>query len=98
MKKMMILVATLFATALMANDGAALYKKCAVCHGAMGEKKALGKSEVIAGWDAQKIEQSLKGYQDGSYGGALKGTMKAQVKGLNEEQIKTLSAYIDSLM
>ena len=31
----------------MADEGADLYKKCATCHGAQGEKSALGKSKII---------------------------------------------------
>ncbi len=34
---------------LVAADGAALYKKCAACHGVKGEKVALGKGKVIQG-------------------------------------------------
>ena len=41
----------LASTTLAATDGATLYKKCAGCHGANGEKKALGKSLVIKGWE-----------------------------------------------
>lgn len=98
MKKIMVLAATLFATSLMASEGAALYKKCAACHGTLAQKKALAKSQVIANWSAEKIEKALKGYQDGTYGGSLKVTMKGQVKNLSDEDIKSLAEYIDGLM
>ena len=83
-------------TAAMA-DGAALYKKCSACHGASGEKKALGKSAVIKGWEAQKTVASLKGYKDGTYGGPMKGLMKGQVAKLSVDEISSLSAYIVTL-
>ncbi len=74
-----------------------LYKKCAGCHGARAEKKALGKSQIIRGWDTKKTEEALKGYLDGSYGGVMKGLMKSQLTGLKEKDIKVLSEYISKL-
>jgi cytochrome c len=83
---------------LMAADGAALYKKCAACHGASAEKKALGKSEIINTWDAAKIETSLKGYKAGTLNvhgmGAL---MKGQVATYSDADISAVSAYIAGL-
>jgi cytochrome c553 len=80
------------------NDkGKELFAKCTSCHGAKAEKKALNKSQIIAGWDAAKIEKALKGYKDGSYGGAMKGVMKGQVAALSDEDIKALADYIATL-
>ena len=80
---------------LMAADGAALYKKCAACHGAHGEKKALGKSGVIKGTD---VAADLAGYKAGStnkYGmGAL---MKGQVASYSDADIAAVSAHIKGL-
>lgn len=83
-------------TAASAN-GADLYKKCSVCHGATGEKKALGKSAAIKGWDATKTIAALKGYKDGTYGGAMKALMKGQVASLNDTQIEDLAKHIQTL-
>ena len=96
MKKLAIIL-TLATLTLFASDGAALAKKCAGCHGADFSKKALGKSKVVKGWDAAKIEASLKGYKDGTYGGAMKGLMKGQVASYSDEDIKAVSEYIASL-
>lgn len=85
------------ATSLFAADGAGLFKACTACHGANGEKAALGKSQIIKGWDAAKTEASLKGYKDGSYGGAMKGVMKGQVARLSDEDIKAVAAHIAGL-
>ena len=62
-----------------ALDGTALYANCGSCHGQKGEKSALGKSQVIAGWDKQRVIDSLNGYKDGSYGGVMKNIMTGQV-------------------
>ena len=49
MKKKYLIALFAFSSMLMA-DGASIYaSKCASCHGAHGEKSALGKSKVIAG-------------------------------------------------
>ncbi len=79
------------------EDGKKLYISCAGCHGAKAEKKALGASKVIAGWDANKVEEALKGYKAGTYGGAMKGVMQGQAAKLNEAQIKALAKYISTL-
>ena len=92
--KILSLLTILSVTTLFAADGATLYKACAGCHGANGEKAALGKSQIIKGWDAAKVEASLKGYKDGSYGGPMKGVMKGQVSRLNDADIKAVSEYI----
>lgn len=98
MKKFLILLMFLSLSSLMASDGATLFKKCAVCHGSLAQKKALGKSQVIAKWSAADIATALHGYKDGTYGGTFKGTMKGQVKNLSDEDIKALATYIDGLM
>lgn len=77
-----------------APDGAALYKKCAKCHGADGTetKKAGGKE--IKGLSAEDLETKMKGYVDGSYGGAKKKIMAKMVKKLSDEEIKALAEHI----
>ena len=79
------------------DNGKTLYKACAGCHGASGEKAALGKSQVIQAWSAEKTEHALSGYKDGSYGGAMKGLMKGQVSKLSDSDIKAVSEYISKL-
>ena len=77
-------------------DGVALFKKCSACHGATAEKKALGKSAVIKGWDATKTVAALKGYKAGTYGGPMKGLMKAQVATLDDKQIESIAKFIEA--
>jgi len=97
MKKVVLALLALGAMSFLAADGAALYKKCAGCHGAKAEKKALGKSKVIAGWAAADTEKALNGYKDGSYGGAMKGLMKGQVASYSADDIKAVAAHIEGL-
>ena len=83
---------------LMAADGAALYKKCAGCHGANGEKPALGKSAVIGGWAAADVEAALKEYKAGTRNVKGMGAMmKGQVASYSDADIAAVSAYINGL-
>lgn len=75
-------------------DAVSLYKVCAGCHGVDASKSALNKSQIIKGWDAKKISDALHGYKAGTYGGAMKGLMGAQVSKLGDAEIEALSTYI----
>ena len=82
-------------TAASAN-GADVYKKCIACHGVTAEKKALGKSAVIKGWESSKTIAALKGYKAGTYGGSMKAIMKGQVASLNDTQIESVAKFIQT--
>ncbi len=89
MKKVLILTAIL-AGAAFANP----YAKCVACHGANGEKVALGKSKIMKDMTKQEIIDSLKGYKDGTYGGPMKAIMKPQVAGLSDADIQAIAEKI----
>ena len=95
--KLLVVLMFLGVSSLFANDGAAVYKSCVGCHGVNGEKKALGKSEIITGWKVDQTIAALKGYQDGTYGGAMKGVMKGQVSRLDDAKIKAVAEHISTL-
>lgn len=84
--------------ALMAADGAALYEKCAACHGADGKKTALNKSAVIAGMDQAAMAADLKAYKAGTLNKKGMGNlMKAQMASFSDEDIEAVAAYISGL-
>jgi len=93
-KVVLSLVCLLAFASVVSADGATLYKKCAGCHGAKGEKPALGKSKVINKFSKNDIVTALHGYKDGSYGGASKGMMKGQVAKLSENDIVEIAEFI----
>lgn len=97
MKKILIFAAMLCVSSLLANEGESLYKTCATCHGAKGDKAALNKSQIIAGWSVENTIAALTGYKNGTYGGPLKGTMAGQVKNLDDAKIAALAQYISKL-
>ncbi len=89
MKK--ILIGTIVTAAvLMATS----FAPCAGCHGESAQKAALGKSQIIKGWPANKIIAALKGYKDGTYGSSMKGIMKGQVTRLSDKDITDLAHQI----
>ncbi|MFA7083283.1 MAG: c-type cytochrome [Arcobacteraceae bacterium] len=80
------------------NDkGAELYLKCSACHGQKGEKKALGASEIIQGWEIERTVDSLKGYQNKTYGGKMKTIMTGQVATLSDDDIQALAEHLAGL-
>lgn len=78
-------------------NGAKLFASCVSCHGQKAEKKALGQSQIIAGWEKQKTIDALHGYKNDTYGGAMKGIMKGQVTSKSDEDIEALATYIETL-
>ncbi len=98
MKKVTLALMLAGAASLVMADGAALYKKCAGCHGAKGEKKALGKSAAIGGLPVGTLVDDLKGYKAGTLNRHGMGMMmKGQVKSLSDADIQALAEYIHGL-
>ena len=90
MKKIVIATSLLIASVAFAGS----YDKCASCHGAAGEKAALGKSKIIKDMTKADFVAALKGYKDGTYGGASKGLMTGQVKDMDEATMNEIAAAI----
>ena len=88
MKKIILGLTVVGAMSLFAAANTAA---CAGCHGANFEKAALGKSKIVKDMTKADIEKALKGYKDGSYGGAMKGLMKGQVAKLSDADIKEIA-------
>jgi cytochrome c-type protein NapB len=92
MKKTII---TLAAVAVASTSAfAAGTAACKGCHGQEFEKKAMGKSKVVKDMSKDEIVAALKGYKDGSYGGAMKGLMAGQVKSLDDAAIEAIATEI----
>jgi cytochrome c553 len=92
MKKTLVTlsVVAIAATSTFASNTAA----CVGCHGANFEKSALGKSKVVKDMTKADIVTALKGYKDGSYGGAMKGVMKGQADKLSDADIEAIATEI----
>ena len=62
---------------------------CKGCHGANFEKKALGKSKIVANMTKAEVSASMIGYKNGTYGGPMKGVMKGQVAKYSEAELSS---------
>jgi len=92
MKKIITsIVAITATTALMAGVNAGA---CKGCHGQNFEKKALGKSKIVANLSHADIATALKGYKAGTFGGPMKGLMKGQVAKYSDADLDAFSATI----
>ncbi|WP_321778130.1 c-type cytochrome [Sulfurimonas sp.] len=92
MKKLSLLLMALSLSSVLMADA---YKGCVVCHGKAGERAALGgKSKVIKDMTKADIVASMKGYQDGTYGGAMKAMMVEHSKNLSEADINAIAEKI----
>jgi len=101
-KKILIAFAICLAFAVsvaFAGPGADLYNsKCAKCHGKDGAKTSGASGGVkLKGQSAEDIRTKLKGYQDETYGGKKKKTMKRMADKLDNQQIRQLGRHIGSL-
>jgi cytochrome c len=81
-------------TSWAAEDGAALYKKCAGCHGAGGEGKPAMKAPALKGTSlgVDQIVAHLTKGESGSKPPHNKG-----ISGLDEEKAKAIAEYIKTL-
>jgi cytochrome c553 len=95
--KKIVLAMTIAGTTLLMADGAALYAKCAGCHGANGKTKALGKSDPIAGMAVDAAVKDLEGYKAGTLNKhGMGGVMKGQAN-MSAEDMKAVAEYISKL-
>jgi cytochrome c-type protein NapB len=93
MKK--IVIASIATLALVTAASAEVnLKACAGCHGANFEKKAMGKSKVVADMTHAEIANALKGYKHGTYGGPMKGMMKGQVARYSDADLEAAAQKI----
>jgi cytochrome c553 len=86
MKRFMSIIAMLAMSTgmLMAQDGATLFNKCAMCHDATGQGKM---APAIKGKDVTAVLTK----------GGKKAPHTAKFAGLNDGQIKTVAAYVKGM-
>jgi len=85
-----------------ANDiqnGKKLYTRlCSPCHGVNAEKSALTMSNIIKGWDKNKIKNRINFYKENNkISTKFQKIMKSQVKNLSKKEIEDITSYISTL-
>ena len=97
MKKLIlsILIATI---SVSANpQGKKLYAKCAGCHGDNGQKKALGKSDLLVGKSRALLEKEMNGYKMGILNMHGLGGMKRELmRDYTQKEISNMAQHIES--
>ena len=91
-KQNIVALATLGLLSISAS--AANTATCAGCHGANFEKSALNKSKIVKDMSKDDIVKALKGYKDGTYGGAMKMVMAPNAKKLSDADIEDIATSI----
>jgi len=95
-----IMLPVLSASMLMAASGESIFqKKCASCHGKMGEKKALGQSNVIKGMPTDKFMTLTKAFATGNQKAMpiAKIVKKQFIDRYNDEDIRVVAEYVNKL-
>lgn len=89
-KQTIITITTIGLLTISASAGANV-KACTGCHGTALEKKAMKVSKIVSEMKKADIVTALKGYKDGSYGGAMKAVMKGFSTKLSDADINAIA-------
>lgn len=94
MKKLLLTTTATLILGVATAATADPYQACAACHGPTGEMKAMNVAPLLKGQSKEDIAKKLKGYKDGSYGGAMKAVMAPQAANLSDADIEALADKI----
>ena len=101
MKFVMTLIAAAIvaAPAIAAPDGAKLYgeKTCNACHGPKGDKPLMPNYPKVAGQNAAYMEQQMKDIKSGARNNGQTAAMKGVMHLVNDEEIKAIAVWLESL-
>ncbi|MBZ7949059.1 c-type cytochrome [Campylobacter molothri] len=99
MKKMLVIsVLACIGVSAFAADGATIFKKCAVCHGAKADKVYLNKVPALKTLSFEERAQALKEYKAGTRNKFGQGAiMKVQLNSLSEADLEAVDKYIETL-
>jgi len=100
MRLIKFMLPLLSASVLMAASGESIYqKKCASCHGKMGEKKALGHSNIIKGMEVEKFITLTKAFATGEQKAMpiAKIVKKQFIDRYDDEEIRSVAEYVNQL-
>lgn len=87
-----------FGAAMADEDAATLFQtRCQACHGPDGGRPPVPGVAPIKGQSSEDILNMLKGFQNGTFGGAQKQVMEGIVHQLTEAQMKALADYASTL-
>ena len=80
------------------RSGEEIFKKCSICHGEKADKRSLGVSKRIAGFETKETIKILKEYRAGKRDTYGRGNMmNGQAGKLTNKELKAVAKYISSL-
>ena len=88
------------ASLLYASPASSIYtQKCASCHGANGDMKAMGTSKAIKEMSVEEIEKAVLNYASGERKALafIKSTKATFLKSHTKEELHELAVYIHDL-
>jgi mono/diheme cytochrome c family protein len=95
MKYLLTLLLIAVSLANGAGLGMKIYgKNCVECHGDNGKDTSVSPKSIGGGTG---VLEKLVGYKNGTYGNAQKETMRISLQTLNENDLKAVSAYVETL-
>jgi len=96
MKTIVIALTVIGAPLLFGADlGMKIYgKNCVECHGDNGKDTSVSPKSI--GGEIGILEKLL-GYKNGTYGSGQKETMQISLKTLKDDELKAVSAYVETL-
>ena len=99
MKKLLaVSILACLGVSAFAADGATLYKKCAVCHGAKADVVYLKKVRALKTIPKAERLQAMKEYAAGTRNNYQQGAiMNLNLKGLTEADFEAIENYIETL-
>jgi cytochrome c553 len=100
MRLIKVMLPLLSATLLLGASGESIYQKqCASCHGKMGEKKALGQSNVIKGMKTDEFVSLVNAFATGEKKAMpiAKIVKKQFVDKYDAEEIQAVAEYVNKL-
>jgi cytochrome c553 len=96
--KKLVFISLVVSSFVFAKSGATIYKQCASCHGKHGEKRAIGRSAIIAKQKPSLTIKQLRAYKKGSLDlHGMGAVMKKNVANLTDKDIKAVANYIAHL-
>ena len=95
----LLLSAFVAAPAMAALDGAKLYseKTCNACHGPDANTPLIPTYPKLAGQSAAYAEQQMKDIKSGARNNGQTAAMKGVMHLVNDEEIKAISMWLESL-
>ena len=100
MKQTLLIAAALAVSApALALDGAKLYqeKTCWSCHGKDAKKTLMPNYPKLAGQNAAYAEQQMKDIKSGARNNGQTAAMKGVMHLVNDEEIKAIAAWLETL-